>query len=86
MPLSADRLQSTVVLCECDCHASRPLAGRAPVSLTVWQQLCACPGGGRHRAWKEDMKEPWPGAGEAREETRRKTVCEWARAARHSGR
>jgi hypothetical protein len=72
--LSADRLQSVIVLCECDCHASCPLVDRAPVPLTVWQQLCVCPGGERYRVWKEDAKEPWPGAGEAWEQTRRKTV------------
>ena len=38
--LSADRLQSTIVLCGCDCHASCPLAGRAPVLLTAWRQFC----------------------------------------------
>ena len=73
-PLSAGRLQSAIVLCGCDCHASCPLADRAPVPLTVWQQLCVCPGGERYRAWKEDAKEPWRGAGEAWERTRRKTV------------
>lgn len=73
-PLSAGRLESIVILCRCECHASCPLAGRAHVSLIAWQQLCACPGGERYRAWKEDMKEPWPGAGEAWEKTRRETV------------
>lgn len=72
--LSADRLQSTIVLCECGCHAACPLADRAPVPLTVWQQLCVCPGGERYHAWEEDAKEPWPGFGEAWEQARRKTV------------
>lgn len=72
--LTAARLQSTIVLCGCNCHASCPLADRAPVPLTVWQQLCVCPGGERYRVWKEDAKEPWPGAAESWERTRRKTV------------
>ena len=72
--LSADRLQSTIALCGCDCHAFCPLADRAPVPLAVWQQLCACPDGARHRAWKEDVREPWPGAQEAWEKGRRKSV------------
>lgn len=42
-----------------------------PVSLTVWQQLCPCPGGETQRAWKEDPDEPWPGAREAREKEQR---------------
>lgn len=73
-PVSADRLQSRIVLCGCDCHASCPLAGRAPVALTVWQQLCACSGGAKHRAWSEDAREPWPGAADAWEKSRRETV------------
>jgi hypothetical protein len=44
-----------------------------PVSLTVWQQLCACPGAQLQRAWKEDPDEPWPGAKEYREEQQRKS-------------
>ena len=73
-PLSANRLQSAIVLCGCSCHASCPLADRAPVALPIWQQLCACPGGDRYRVWSEDAKEPWPGAGDAWERTRRQTV------------
>lgn len=72
--LSADRLQSTIVLCGCDCHASCPLAGRAPAFLTAWRQCCACPGGARYRVWDEDAQEPWPGAQEARERSRRESV------------
>lgn len=75
-PVSPDRLQSTIILCRCECHASCPLVGRAPVPLTVWQGLCVCPGGEKYRAWKEDAKEPWPGFGEAWEQTRRKTVLQ----------
>lgn len=58
---SPDRLESIIALCRCSCHAACPLAGRMPVPLTVWQQLCPCPGGQRHRAWKDDPDEPWPG-------------------------
>jgi hypothetical protein len=72
--LSADRLQSTIALCGCECHAFCTLAGREPVPLAVWQQLCPCPGGARHRACKEDPREPWAGAQEAWEKSRRKSV------------
>jgi hypothetical protein len=44
-----------------------------PVPLTVWQQLCPCPGGQSKRAWKEDPDEPWPGAKEAREREERRS-------------
>jgi hypothetical protein len=71
-PVSRDRLQSTIILCGCACHAACPLADQAPVPLTVWQQLCTCPGGERYRVWKEDPGEPWPGSKEAREESQRK--------------
>lgn len=71
--VSPARLQSTIVLCRCSCHAACPLAGRTPVSLTVWQQLCPCPGGERQRAWKEDPDEPWPGAKEAWERQERRS-------------
>jgi hypothetical protein len=42
-----------------------------PVSLTVWQQLCGCPGGEERRAWKEDPDESWPGAREQGEQRKR---------------
>jgi hypothetical protein len=44
-----------------------------PVPLTVWQQLCACPGAEKQRAWKEDPDEPWPGAREYRERQQRRS-------------
>jgi hypothetical protein len=68
---SRDRLESTVVLCGCDCHAACALAGRAPVSLTVWQQLCVCPGADWCRTWKEDWDDPFPGSRQARERDER---------------
>jgi hypothetical protein len=68
---SRHRLESTITLCRCRCHAACPLAERMPVPLTVWQQLCACPGAGELRAWKEDPDEPWPGAKQARENRQR---------------
>jgi hypothetical protein len=43
-----------------------------PVSLTVWQQVCPCPGGERQRVWKEDPDEPWPGFREEQERDQRK--------------
>jgi len=42
-----------------------------PVPLTVWQQLCECPGAGKERSWKEDRDEPWPGAKQSRGKRRR---------------
>src|SRR5258708_22190317 len=51
------RLESTVALCRCSCHATCPLADRMPVPLTVWQQLCTCPGADEQRAWKDDPDE-----------------------------
>jgi hypothetical protein len=68
---SGGQLESIIVLCRCPCHAACPLADRMPVSLTVWQQLCACPGAEKQRAWKEDPDEPWPGAKESWERTQR---------------
>jgi hypothetical protein len=68
---SPHRLQSTVALCRCSCHAACPLADRMPVSLTVWQQLCACPGAEWQRAWNEDPDEPWPGFKEEQERSQR---------------
>jgi hypothetical protein len=53
--------QSTVTLCECSCHAACTLAGRTPVPLTVWQQLCECPGGENVRAWTDEPRQPRPG-------------------------
>jgi hypothetical protein len=44
-----------------------------PVPLTVWQQQCPCPGGEKHRAWKEDPDQPWPGAKEAWERQERRS-------------
>jgi hypothetical protein len=65
------RLESAISLCRCPCHAACPLAARAPVPLTIWQQLCTCPGAARQRAWKEDADEPWPGAREQRDRDQR---------------
>jgi hypothetical protein len=73
LPASGRRLVSSVALCRCACHAACPLAGRMPVSLRVWQQLCICPGAGRQRAATEDQDEPWPDAGEYREKEQRKS-------------
>lgn len=70
---SPRRLQSTIALCRCSCHSACPLADRMPVSLVVWQQLCACPGAEQQRAWKDDPNEPWPGFKEAREKTQRES-------------
>jgi len=67
------RLESTVILCRCPCHASCTLAGRMPVSLTVWQLLCACPGAEFERSWREDPDEPWPGAREHWERSQRES-------------
>jgi hypothetical protein len=72
-PAPGHRLKSVVALCRCPCHAACPLADRMPVPLTVWQQLCACPGAEKHRAWKEDADEPWPGAKEYGEKENRKS-------------
>jgi hypothetical protein len=70
---SRDRLESTIALCRCSCHASCSLADRMPVRLTIWQQLCTCPGGDKQRRWKEDPDEPFPGFREARERDQRKS-------------
>ena len=78
-PVSRHRLESTITLCRCPCHAACPLADRRPVSLTVWQQLCACPGAEEQRAWKEDRDEPRPGV---TKESREKTRREWFRRVR----
>ena len=75
------RLESTVALCRCSCHATCPLADRMPVPLTVWQQLCTCPGAEEQRAWKDDPDEPVPGFKEFREKHER----EW-RERREAGR
>lgn len=69
--VSRHRLESTITLCRCQCHAACPLADRMPVHLTVWQQLCACPGAGDQRTWKEDPDEPSLGAKQAREKSQR---------------
>ena len=66
------------MLCRCSCHAACPLAGRVPVPLTVWQQVCPCPGGQRQRVWKEDPDEPWPGFREEQERDQRKRQEDWA--------
>ena len=73
MPASGHRLESTIALCRCPCHAACPLVDRMPVPLPVWQQLCACPGAEKQRAWKEDQDEPWPGAKEFREKEQRES-------------
>jgi hypothetical protein len=44
-----------------------------PVSLTVWQQLCACPGAEFERTWSENPEEPWPGAREHWERSQRES-------------
>jgi hypothetical protein len=31
-------------LCQCECHASCPLAGTSPVSDADWRSSCTCPG------------------------------------------
>lgn len=67
------RLESTVALCRCSCHAACPLADRMPVPLAVWQQLCACPGADKQREWKEDPDEPVPGFREFRENHERES-------------
>jgi hypothetical protein len=72
-PMLPHRLESTVCLCRCTCHAMCPLADRMPVSLTVWQQLCKCEGGEPYRTWKEDPDEPSPGFKEYREESQRES-------------
>jgi len=72
-PASPHRLQSIVALCRCSCHAACPLADLMPVSLTVWQQLCPCPGGESYRSWKEDPDDPWPGYQEYQEEEQRES-------------
>jgi hypothetical protein len=61
------RLQSTIVLCRCDCHEVCSLTGWEHVPLTAWQELCECPGAAFQRTWKEDIDDPWPGAREQRE-------------------
>lgn len=65
--LPPGRLQSMIVLCRCSCHAECPVTGWRHVPLTAWQELCACSGDKRQRAWKEDVDGPWPGAQEQRE-------------------
>lgn len=70
-PVSRHRWESTIGLCRCPCHATCPLADRYPVTLMVWQQLCACPGAAKQRAWTEDRDEPGPGATESRKQRQR---------------
>jgi len=65
------RLQSTIVLCRCDCHEACSLTGWQHVPLAAWQELCECPGAAFQRTWKEDIDDPWPGAREQRERQRR---------------
>ena len=72
--VSRHRLVSTITLCSCPCHATCRLADRRPIALTVWQQLCACPGAQEQRAWKDDWDEPRPGV---TKESREKTRREW---------
>jgi hypothetical protein len=59
-----------------------------PVSLPVWQQLCACPGAEQQRAWNEEQGEPWPGAEEYREKEQRESQerCEAHRQATRAAR
>ncbi|HUC25355.1 MAG TPA: hypothetical protein VMA73_21835 [Streptosporangiaceae bacterium] len=61
------RLQSTIVLCRCDCHEACSLTAWEHVPLTAWQELCECPGAAFQRTWKEDIDDPWPGAREQRD-------------------
>jgi hypothetical protein len=70
---SPSRLKSLIFLCGCDCHAECAFAGHRYVPLTVWQQVCDCPGGERHRAWAEDSDEPWPGAREVWDSQQRRS-------------
>jgi hypothetical protein len=70
-PVSRHRWEPTIGLCRCPCHAACILAGRRPVTLTVWRQLCACPGAAVQRAWKADRDEPGPAAKESREKRQR---------------
>lgn len=72
-PVFPDRLQSIIALCRCGCHAACPLADRMPVPLTVWQQLCACPGAEQQRVWKEDPNDPFPGYREMRDRGQRES-------------
>ena len=65
------RLQSTIVLCRCDCHEACSLTGWGRVPLAAWQELCECPGAAFQRTWKEDIDDPWPGAWEQRERKKR---------------
>jgi hypothetical protein len=64
-------LQSTIVLCRCDCHEACTLPGWEHVPLTAWQELCDCPGAAFQRTWKEDIDDPWPGTRETRAQQRR---------------
>jgi hypothetical protein len=63
MPMGG-RLQSTIVLCRCDCHGGCSLTGWKHVPLTAWQELCECPGAAFQRTWQEDIDDPWPGGRE----------------------
>lgn len=36
--------QWTVALCDCECHADCPLAGRPSVRRDLWHEECRCPG------------------------------------------
>jgi hypothetical protein len=72
-PVSRQRLASTIGLCRCSCHATCPLADRAPVPLTVWQQLCACPGAERQRGWNDETGEQFPSFDEFQEKYQRES-------------
>jgi len=67
MPMHGS-LQSTIILCRCDCHERCSLTGWKHVPVTAWQELCECPGAAFQRTWKEDIDDPWPGAREQREQ------------------
>lgn len=74
-PVSRHRMQSTIFLCRCDCHAACALAGFGYVLLTAWQELCECPGDVKERTWKEDLDNPLPDFAEKeRERQERRTA------------
>lgn len=64
-PEPGRRRESTIVLCRCSCHRACPLARRkAPVSVTVWQLRCSCPGAEDARTSQRDPAEVLPGGEE----------------------
>jgi hypothetical protein len=68
------RADHVLTLCECDCHATCPLAGQGTAVRAVWLERCACPGAGLVQA------------AERRAEDRRRQVGEVLAAARREGR